>query len=431
MTAPPERPLVLAVALDAEVAEARDRAPVGLSGRDLLVTIVASAGFVAGASALAATAPSFEVSRWYIVVFVAAYAVVSQIEFEIGSGVLVPTQLLLVPMLFVFPPGWVPLLVAAGLVVGASFDLARGKLHPSRLLVSLVYSSHALGPAFVLSIAGVERPAWSDWRVLLLALVAGFGADVLSTLVREVIGVGVDPKLVLAGMGQVYVMDSLLTPVAFLAALAGDRDPLAALAVVPLAALFRVLAFERQARIDRTVELSDAVAEVGRVARTDALTGVANRLAWEEELFAMSAFPSAGVVIADVDGLKHVNDRHGHDLGDALIRAVAVTLEETVGSDARLIARLGGDEFGLLFNSTDLITLDRFVTEIRGGLDRRAPLRGGVLVSASVGACVVSPSTNLDKAIEEADRRVYAEKIRRGVHRERRRDAMESHPQII
>lgn len=87
-------------------------------------------------------------------------------------------------------------------------------------------------------------------------------------------------------------------------------------------------------------------------ARTDQLTGLANRRAWEEsaprELGRAARHGlSATLALLDVDDLKRLNDTQGHAAGDALLRAVAVRWRAQI-RDADLRARVGGDEFALL-----------------------------------------------------------------------------------
>ena len=88
-----------------------------------------------------------------------------------------------------------------------------------------------------------------------------------------------------------------------------------------------------------------------RDALTDPLTGLANRRAFDLELEAVEVAPSgpspAHLVIADIDHFKRVNDAHGHDNGDEVLRIVGEVLLAKVRRES-LVARLGGDEFGLL-----------------------------------------------------------------------------------
>jgi diguanylate cyclase len=108
-------------------------------------------------------------------------------------------------------------------------------------------------------------------------------------------------------------------------------------------------------------ELRRSSAELGRLrgdlrgavhdALTDPLTGLVNRRAFNLELRAVDARASssspAHLAMVDIDHFKQVNDTHGHDLGDEVLRIVGEVLVAKVRRDS-VVARLGGDEFGLL-----------------------------------------------------------------------------------
>lgn len=89
-------------------------------------------------------------------------------------------------------------------------------------------------------------------------------------------------------------------------------------------------------------------------ARRDPMTGLANRLAWEEEIAGVSASGQlpVSVVALDCRGLKEINETYGHRAGDELLRRVSDILTRSVGGDG-LVARLGGDEFGILLYGAD------------------------------------------------------------------------------
>src|SRR5436190_2820661 len=93
-----------------------------------------------------------------IALLVAAYAAAFRLDFEIGTGSAVPTQLILVPMLFLLPVGFVPLAVAAGIVLGTLDHCIRGDLHIQRVLLPVVTAWHAVGPAVVLGVVGERGP---------------------------------------------------------------------------------------------------------------------------------------------------------------------------------------------------------------------------------------------------------------------------------
>lgn len=84
---------------------------------------------------------------------------------------------------------------------------------------------------------------------------------------------------------------------------------------------------------------------------TDPLTGLANRRSFDLQLQAIAArtdgSASAQLAMADVDHFKQVNDAHGHDIGDEVLRIVGQVLLANLRRDG-VVARLGGDEFGLL-----------------------------------------------------------------------------------
>nr|WP_171015391.1 EAL domain-containing protein [Methylobacterium sp. L1A1] len=89
---------------------------------------------------------------------------------------------------------------------------------------------------------------------------------------------------------------------------------------------------------------------IARIARTDTLTGLANRMQFQERLdTALGTSPECGIAILylDLDGFKVVNDRHGHPVGDACLKLVARCLLSAIGK-GDMVARLGGDEFAIL-----------------------------------------------------------------------------------
>ena len=93
--------------------------------------------------------------------------------------------------------------------------------------------------------------------------------------------------------------------------------------------------------------------EVGRLARTDSLTGVANRRAWDEELpreLARAARSGQAVCVAllDLDHFKAYNDEHGHQAGDRVLREAA-SAWRAVLRETDLLARYGGEEFAVAF----------------------------------------------------------------------------------
>ena len=226
------------------------------SRRELVAEAGAAALFGLSSGALVAVAGGGAPSLWQAALLVVLYALVSRVEFQVGAGHAVPSQLVLVPMLLLLPPATVPLLAAAGLVLGAVVEWAIGKGGSQRILFSIPDAWHALGPATVLVLMGDPDGGIPDTEVLLLAFAAGCVVDMVSAMLREAVALGIAPGLQLRAMAQVWIADACLAPVGLLVAqAAGDTS---VLLVGPLAVLLLILARDRSARIEhahRTLDL--------------------------------------------------------------------------------------------------------------------------------------------------------------------------------
>ena len=109
-------------------------------------------------------------------------------------------------------------------------------------------------------------------------------------------------------------------------------------------------------------------------ARTDALTGLANRRSWEEGLGReLARQPRTGrpvtLLIVDLDHFKRLNDTHGHATGDTALAAVAAVLR-THARQSDVLARIGGEEFGLLLPDCDAAGGCLRADEIRKAIER-------------------------------------------------------------
>ena len=246
-------------AAEALVEESRSRQLLPFSRRDRLTTWLIGGTFLAVAAPMALTLDSQRSpSVLTVALLTVAYALTSRVEFEVGSGSAVPTQLFLVPMLFLLPAPAVPLFVAIGYVLGHLPDHVRGQAPAERAVVLLGNSWHAVGPALVFSLAGEPAIALGNWPIFLGALATQFALDLASSTARERLAVGVSPRLLLRPMGWVFAVDALLAPVGLLAAYASARSAVVFLLILPLIGLLTIFARERQVRIDHALELSSA-----------------------------------------------------------------------------------------------------------------------------------------------------------------------------
>jgi putative nucleotidyltransferase with HDIG domain len=233
------------------------RAATRMAPRERRTEIAVAIVFLAAAIALAAALP--EQRSWDVgpaLILVAAYAAVSRIKFAVGSGQTVPTQLVFVPLLFEAPIGWVPLLVVAGNLLGNLPNYLRGRTYPDRAVSAFGDAWFAVGPVLVLGLAEAGAPTWADWPLYVGALGAQFAFDFTASSVREWLAIGLPPGLQLGLIGWVDLVDTLLSPVGLLAAIATVDATYAFLAVLPVAGLMAMFAAEREGRIQQALELS-------------------------------------------------------------------------------------------------------------------------------------------------------------------------------
>ena len=241
------------------VAQVRSRARLKLGSAEGRVASVLAGVFVATAVGGAIFLPAVRAfSPATAAAAVVAYAVVAGVRFEVSNGAVLPTQLVLVPMLFALPPRSVPLLVAAGYVLRKTPALARRQVAVNHIPLMLVNASYALGPAIVLSVFGGRTPAWSHAPIYVAALGAQFAADFVPSAVWSRLGYGVSLRKHARSMRVPVLVDTALAPVGLVVAIATVGRPWGVLLVLPLVALLKVFSRERQVRIDHALELSTA-----------------------------------------------------------------------------------------------------------------------------------------------------------------------------
>ena len=177
-----------------------------------------------------------------------------------SSGSAVPTQLILVPMLFVLPIGSVPLAVAARDPLREHARVRARLAPPGACLPTPVSNAwHSVGPALVLGIAG---RVGSESQPLARVHGCAAGAVCASTTPARRFASGprwaCRRKIHLRAMASVYVIDLGLAPIGLAVAFAAVQSPAGVLLALPLVALLAVFARERRVRIDHELELRDA-----------------------------------------------------------------------------------------------------------------------------------------------------------------------------
>ena len=159
-------------------------------------------------------------------------------------------------------------------------------------------------------------------------------------------------------------------------------------------------------RVENTIFLRECSGIISEL-EMDALTGFKNRRAYHNEIMAIEqdsekSAHSVGVIFADINGLKEVNDNSGHVAGDDLIASVARSLTSVFPEAKRY--RIGGDEFIIL-------SFDENEDDFNKKLDRLSELWNNEY-SASVGAVWMEHARDLENGVADADKMMYMEKSR-------------------
>jgi diguanylate cyclase len=171
--------------------------------------------------------------------------------------------------------------------------------------------------------------------------------------------------------------------------------------------------------MDEVEALRRELDQVKKESMTDALTGVANRKAFNSSLESLSHDVRAEglsmcILLVDIDHFKRFNDTYGHLVGDRVLRFVATTIQRCVkGKDA--VARFGGEEFAVILPETELAGAEVVAEQIRTAVsdgelrDKHSGQRyGRITVSIGVGQCRRNELAT--ELLERVDRALYRAK---------------------
>jgi len=197
------------------------------------------------------------------------------------------------------------------------------------------------------------------------------------------------------------------------------RGPLSAIPDIELTPRVRDLLHqhidENQLLSSALAKMRDRIEELERLVDSDTLTPLPNRRRFVREVERVVQHgrrygtPSAWVMFVDLDGLKQINDTHGHISGDAALIHVANILRAMVRT-TDVVARIGGDEFGLLLEHIDGEDVgDKAVSLIEAVADQPLMLGGkSVQLSISIGLAQLSAEDDAETLIARADDAMYA-----------------------
>ncbi|MEU4426537.1 sensor domain-containing diguanylate cyclase [Actinoplanes sp. NPDC024001] len=143
-------------------------------------------------------------------------------------------------------------------------------------------------------------------------------------------------------------------------------------------------------------------------AQHDPLTGLPNRRRMQDALGSTLRRDSVAVLFVDLDGFKPVNDAHGHEVGDELLRQVADRLSACVRS-TDVLSRVGGDEFVVLMPGVTAGDAESMSGRLRYVLELPFRIAGQeILIGASIGVHLAPAAEDPDTALRAADHAMYA-----------------------
>lgn len=175
-----------------------------------------------------------------------------------------------------------------------------------------------------------------------------------------------------------------------------------------------------QAKLNQTEgkleELSGRIEYHANEARTDVLTGLANRRAFQEEAACRnSRFQDTGeacsLVMIDIDRFKQVNDVYGHPFGDEVLRTLGATLRDQFRR-RDLVTRYGGEEFAVLMPHTEVGEARRLAEAVREAVERTQFEFGdkSLHLTVSLGVAQMLPQETMPDLLKRADQALYAAK---------------------
>lgn len=165
--------------------------------------------------------------------------------------------------------------------------------------------------------------------------------------------------------------------------------------------------------VDHASKASATAAAMRGMAYRDELTGAANRRRLLEELAHQAdrhdPRTPVSVVFFDLDHFKQVNDTHGHDAGDRVLRVVADVAARVV-REGDLVARLGGEEFAIVAPGIERHDAARLAERLRRALPDEVASATGIRATASFGVTALRPGDDAIDVLRRADARMYAAK---------------------
>lgn len=174
--------------------------------------------------------------------------------------------------------------------------------------------------------------------------------------------------------------------------------------------------------LERTkTELKDLNSKLSQMAKQDGLTGIANRLSFDEKIQEewikhKYAEKTICLMLIDIDHFKLYNDTYGHLKGDECLKRVANILSQLAKSNNGYVARYGGEEFAVVFPETPIVDAVKKAELLRKSIEGACTTENGSnmcrSITISVGICSTVPNadSSLEKFIQTSDNALYKAK---------------------
>ena len=162
---------------------------------------------------------------------------------------------------------------------------------------------------------------------------------------------------------------------------------------------------------DELVTTKDEFQQVNMLAYKDALTGVNNKMAYDEQVTELRSKMKKGykdfaLAIVDLNDLKGINDTYGHEQGNAAIIKVCRTICDTFSHSP--VYRIGGDEFVVLLENRDYKNIDTLIQKFDEAMNHSDSTDPKENITAAIGYARCKPGDTIEQVFERADQAMYA-----------------------
>lgn len=170
---------------------------------------------------------------------------------------------------------------------------------------------------------------------------------------------------------------------------------------------------ELLARVNRELKLAELIHNLSYMASYDSMTGIYNRRKFFE--LAQQQFATSNdlfVVMLDIDKFKQINDKHGHPVGDKVIKAVTKTITNIIDNDSTF-GRLGGEEFAIVYSNKTEESVKQDIENIRSSIELLEIMDHNKIVKFTISSGISQKNAktkDLDHLLKQADDFLYEAK---------------------